>query len=59
MNGIATAAMALPIPVRIRHTAKSRRRATRGIFAAYDKTRRCDVKKTFWSVFLEQVDPSP
>ena len=43
--GIATAAMALPIPLRIRHKAKSRRRAARVIVTGYDTTRSYLVNK--------------
>lgn len=45
MAGIATAAMALPIPLRIRHKAKSRRRAVRGMVTGYDTTPSCLVNE--------------
>lgn len=47
MAGIAIAAMALPIPLRSRHRAKSRRRVMRDMVTGYDRARACHVKKTF------------
>ena len=47
MAGIDTAAMALPIPLRSRHRAKSRRRVMRDMVTGYDRARACHVKKTF------------
>lgn len=42
---IATAAMALPIPLRIRQKAKSRRRAVRGMVTGYDTAPSCLVNE--------------
>lgn len=55
MAGIAAAAIALPTPLRIRHRAKSRRKAMRGIGTGYDTARACNVNKLSIGARLERL----